>query len=641
MPERPEWLTWLRSEAAAWVKDGLIDESQREKIVARYPDVPATPPPLRGQQPTRTAKSVLPAILVGLAVLLIGVGLVLFYAANWKSMAPPVKLAQVFLLILATYGGAFFFLFKKDAWTAAGRGLLMLAMLSFGAAIGLVAQTYHISAHPTNLVLLWAIVVMAMSGLMRERWGLYLAFVVVFIWDTWERTVFGNVNYAMLPVTIILYGLSVWIRSHVGRFAAVFLAIAWFYEVNFHYLIRGEDDSWLIFAFAQIPFGALLIAGALVLKDRIGNALTTTLRMLGWIVIYTPLIVLSWPIAPYVAFVWELKGAAPFLVEFAVLVVAAGALTFVVKRQGGIVWRFPAIALAVSVALIFVWFEIPGVLMTVMVLALLIFHGATLWAGSKLGLPGASIMAIILACATLAVRSIGHFFLAWDHDELIVAAGLSGFFFVAVIFLMNEAIRVRRQPGDAGGLLHSALAGISLAAAYLVLYTVSFFSVDQAGLADADTDWLVPAALISVIAIGLWIHLWFGRLSNRKVLVAAGITMVLALLIQVLPSELLPSTLRQIVLNAMLFLMAGSLIAYAVGKNSTALLNVGAAIVVMHIFTRYFDVFWSRLEGSIFFIVTGVVLFAVAGGMEWQRRRLVKQMRRKPGGAAEGGTPTS
>ena len=69
------------------------------------------------------------------------------------------------------------------------------------------------------------------------------------------------------------------------------------------------------------------------------------------------------------------------------------------------------------------------------------------------------------------------------------------------------------------------------------------------------------------------------------------------------------------------------MIAYAVSKNSTTLVNVAIGAIVIHVMTRYFDVFWSMLSGALLFIVTGLVLFAVAGFMEWQRRRLLARMR--------------
>ncbi|MEM7012852.1 MAG: hypothetical protein AAF585_15360, partial [Verrucomicrobiota bacterium] len=58
------------------------------------------------------------------------------------------------------------------------------------------------------------------------------------------------------------------------------------------------------------------------------------------------------------------------------------------------------------------------------------------------------------------------------------------------------------------------------------------------------------------------------------------------------------------------------------------------AAIVIHVMTRYFDVFWDMLHGSVFFIVTGLVLFGVAGFMEWQRRKLIKRMRKQEGGEA-------
>ena len=101
----------LDDESERWVEDALISAEQRQAILARYPAPQAAP--ARGaiaDPPTAPRKHLsfaLPAIVIGLAGVLLCTGIVLFYAANWRVMPPTLKFAQVIALILATYGTAF------------------------------------------------------------------------------------------------------------------------------------------------------------------------------------------------------------------------------------------------------------------------------------------------------------------------------------------------------------------------------------------------------------------------------------------------------------------------------------------------------------------------------------------------------
>ena len=80
---------FLRREIPGWVDDGLITADQKEKILARYED--AAQAELAAKSPQRVV-SWMPVILIVAAVVLVGAGLSLFYAANWRKMTPPLKL---------------------------------------------------------------------------------------------------------------------------------------------------------------------------------------------------------------------------------------------------------------------------------------------------------------------------------------------------------------------------------------------------------------------------------------------------------------------------------------------------------------------------------------------------------------------
>lgn len=89
--------TWLATESERWERDGLITAEARRSILARYPT--------QQTDPSR--------ILIPLAVLTAGVGVVLFVAWHWQDLPAIAKLALTFALTLVLFGGA---------WESAGRG---------------------------------------------------------------------------------------------------------------------------------------------------------------------------------------------------------------------------------------------------------------------------------------------------------------------------------------------------------------------------------------------------------------------------------------------------------------------------------------------------------------------------------------
>src|SRR5512137_2196141 len=92
----------LKKETPKWVKAGIIDPVQQETILAQYAPKPSN------------VRARLPVIVIGLAVILIGVGLFLFYAANWRKMPPAFKLMQVFALMIGLNGLSYYLIVVRQ-----------------------------------------------------------------------------------------------------------------------------------------------------------------------------------------------------------------------------------------------------------------------------------------------------------------------------------------------------------------------------------------------------------------------------------------------------------------------------------------------------------------------------------------------
>ncbi len=141
MPE--PWLKWLRDEVALWKNEGIIEDSQARAIMLRYPQT--------GEETARGSRLV--TLLSVMGALLLGVGVILFFAANWQVMPKWLKVGIVLGSILIAYGTGYWLAFEKGNYPRVGRALIFLGTVLYGSGIWLIAQIFHINAHYPNGVL--------------------------------------------------------------------------------------------------------------------------------------------------------------------------------------------------------------------------------------------------------------------------------------------------------------------------------------------------------------------------------------------------------------------------------------------------------------------------------------------------------
>jgi len=177
-------------------------------------------------------------------------------------MPPPLKLTQIFFLIITLYCGSYWFLQPERKFSLVGRSLLLLGMISYGTGIMLVAQIYHISSHPTNGLLAWGIGAFAISILMREKYGLYLSMILFVIWDLWEYSYFGNPGYFFVLPVFIMAWISWREKEGKGLTASAFLYACWFLQITYYWIKNYSNDG--ITGYLMIT--GFIIAGAVMQK---------------------------------------------------------------------------------------------------------------------------------------------------------------------------------------------------------------------------------------------------------------------------------------------------------------------------------------------------------------------------------------
>ena len=149
-------LGFIRRESEEWVASGFIEASQRERIVASY----------------APGRRVLPTAAVLLGVLMIGLGLLNFVAANWYQITPAWRVSLIVGLYLATLCGAFWGDTADKALVS--ETLLFFSGFVFLGGIFLISQTFHTGGHYLRALAFWMLAFLPTVLLFRSLGSLLL-----------------------------------------------------------------------------------------------------------------------------------------------------------------------------------------------------------------------------------------------------------------------------------------------------------------------------------------------------------------------------------------------------------------------------------------------------------------------------------
>jgi uncharacterized membrane protein len=141
----------LLRDLSIWVEKGLIEQSQATAIVKDYDDRPQS--------------FSLGRVLSVLAALLVGAAILLLVASNWDAIPRLLRVVGLVGLIWAFYlGGA---ACETRGHTAVSASLLLLGTISFGGAMALIGQMYHLSGDQLTMILVWFVVGCIAAALFR------------------------------------------------------------------------------------------------------------------------------------------------------------------------------------------------------------------------------------------------------------------------------------------------------------------------------------------------------------------------------------------------------------------------------------------------------------------------------------------
>jgi uncharacterized membrane protein len=623
------------AEVRTWTEKGIITRDQQKKIESLY-----TPSPSDQTAVTKSDSKKSPinitAVIISLASLCLIAGIIVFYAANWKKMPPSLKLLQIFLILFGSYAASAWFLFSKDRSRIIGRAFLVIGMMSFGAGIMLVAQIYHISAHPTNGLFVWACGVFIMSLLMKERFGLYIASSLFFIWNCWEFFVYNNPAYLYLLFIALLSAAYIWAKDKIGIVASFCFLLFYYFQVTspIHY---NNDFEYHLFQLGLLNFalGALLFSAGVFFRDNDTiRPLGILMTIAGWFFFILPFTTHSWPFG---------EIGSDIIASFAVnrlysslyLAFIALSILFIMlqyKKEKSIamsiaVVTFPVIAL-------FLPLGITQVRMVTMHCAIIALFFAFLFISynSKKKDAFDTAFAYIFAFILIIVKGFGFLFFSLYDDKFKVAY-LAGFIIFAIVCLLLNVlishITAKRGGKYPSTIIHTLCAAMT----WIAVYTASFETPSQHSITTANPIVITMVVLFSTIAVILFALLVSILKEKRVIVFLAGAIFAVTLTCMLLAGPDTSWIFYSLMFNTLLVIFTSVYIYYSTVIQSKALLNIMVTAFVIHIVTRYFDLFWDMLSGSVFLIVTGLVGFA-GGYLLIRKRRSIARMIEKSGSAA-------
>jgi len=192
----------LARELPRWQQEGWVSGEGGRAILAD----------LAARQTAPTWASSL--ALIG--ALLLGVGVITWFAAHWNEIGKLVKLILIVLALSASHA-AHGFCLTRAALPKLAEGMALLSVLFFGAAIMLIGQIYHIDAHFPDGIALWAAGGLLAAWLLASQPALLASLALAAVWTWIEQSEYQVMNW---PLLVYLALAATLLLRHDWRIAA-------------------------------------------------------------------------------------------------------------------------------------------------------------------------------------------------------------------------------------------------------------------------------------------------------------------------------------------------------------------------------------------------------------------------------------
>lgn len=156
----------------------------------------------------RRGRLVWASTLALVGALLLGVGVITWFAAHWGEMGKLLKLLLVVSALSASHI-AHGLCLSRSAMPRLAQGMALLSVLFFGAAIMLIGQMYHIDAHFPDGIALWAAGGLLTAWLLASQPALVASLLLAALW-TWNEQFDYKVLNGPLLGYLLLAGVLLW-----------------------------------------------------------------------------------------------------------------------------------------------------------------------------------------------------------------------------------------------------------------------------------------------------------------------------------------------------------------------------------------------------------------------------------------------
>jgi len=188
-------LLWLQDEIAKWESNGIISKEQTDNLLRFYN--------IFGEKKVKKVNLI--KVLSTIGTILLGIGLILFVASNWKQIPDIVRTIMLLTVTFGTFYLGYYFSYQKKGYSILGRSLFFLASLFWGATIALIAQIYHI---PTTdnwwIFLIWALPILPVAYFFESTSVFILSSGLLLIWNFLFSTSRNIANYYYPMIVFIL-----------------------------------------------------------------------------------------------------------------------------------------------------------------------------------------------------------------------------------------------------------------------------------------------------------------------------------------------------------------------------------------------------------------------------------------------------
>ncbi|MGO6938580.1 DUF2157 domain-containing protein [Rhizobium johnstonii] len=245
----------LERDLSLWVGKGLLGQETAGALLAEYD--------------SRPASFSLGRVLMALAAVLLAAAILLVVASNWEAIPRLVRVGGILALIWFVHIAAARMLARGA--TAAAGGLLVIGAMSFGGAISLVGQMYHLSGDEQTVMYLWFAIATISAILFRS--GAVTVVAGFLSWASFAVYLENNDTHWigfdpwMAPVmAVIVIGLVRYTGAERARHLAYLLLIGW---LAWLYTLYEEIAVALAFAIGGM---AAFVLTALPLRRTAGAA---------------------------------------------------------------------------------------------------------------------------------------------------------------------------------------------------------------------------------------------------------------------------------------------------------------------------------------------------------------------------------